>query len=40
MHGAVFKNVFRNSAKFKMELYEVIDNSRKLQRASTNVKQG
>ena len=40
VHGEVFKDGSRNSATFKMELFRIIGNGSKLQRASSNMRQG
>ena len=40
MHGEIFKDKSRNSATFKMELFAIIGNGKKLQRASFNMRQG
>ena len=40
VHGEVFKDGSRNSATFKKGPFATIDNSKKMQRASSNMKQG
>ena len=40
MHGEIFKGKSGNSATFKMELFAIIGNGEKLQRASFNMRQG
>ena len=40
VHGEVFKGEFRSSAMFKMELFAIIGNGSKLQRASSNMRHG
>ena len=37
MHGKIFKDGSRDSAKFKIELFATTGNGEKLQRASSNL---